>query len=226
MQRKLFQGTRLQRLYCGLAAVVLITCLPYPATAQRGTGVDVFGGYSYLRTDSTGSATTVGVDAANLQGWEISARAGLTPRLGLWASFSGQYGSPTGNVGRVAGAASGSRWYAFVLGPSYVAKRSDKIEFAIHAAGGVVRTTGGTLQLREPIVQPPPLFGPPVPPITSVKLGDDTSPALAVGGSLDVRLTDRLSWRVLHPELVVTFSPTRHFARLSTGLVFHLSRIR
>jgi len=226
MQRKLFQGTRLQRLYCGLAAVVLITCLPYPATAQRGTGVDVFGGYSYLRTDSTGSATTVGVDAANLQGWEISASAGLTPRLGLWASFRGQYGRPPGNVGRVAGAASGSRWYAFVLGPSYVAKRSDKIEFAIHAAGGVVRTTGGTLQLREPIVQPPPLFGPPVPPITSVKLGDDTSPALAVGGSLDVRLTDRLSWRVLHPELVVTFSPTRHFARLSTGLVFHLSRIR
>jgi hypothetical protein len=204
----------------------MVACLPYPAAAQRGTGVDVFGGYSYLRTDSTGSATTVGVDAANLQGWEISARVGLTPRLGLWTSLSGQYGSPTGNVGRVAGTASGSRWYAFLFGPSYVAKQSDNIKFALHAAGGVVRTGGGTLQLREPIVQPPPLFGPPVPPITSVKLRGDTSPALAVGGSLDVRLTDGLSWRVVHPELVVTFSPTRHFARLSTGLVFHLGRIR
>lgn len=207
-----------------LRSTLLIGFLQNPAKAQNTPVVDLFGGYSYLRTDRTGSATSVGVDGANLHGWETSVSVGLRERIGILSSFSGHYGDLTGNVGPVPGKAKSSSFYTFLFGPEYVVKRSPRVGIAVHVAGGIVRTGDARLELQQPLVPPPPLIGPEAAPITSIRIGDDTTAAFGAGGSIDIRLTDRLSYRIVKPELIVTFSPNRYFARLSTGLVFHLGR--
>jgi hypothetical protein len=69
-----------------LAGLVFVVSLS--ASAQDlGDKVELFGGYSYLRTDSPG---------ANLNGWELSGQYKLAPFFGAAADFDGHYGSPFG----------------------------------------------------------------------------------------------------------------------------------
>ena len=60
--------------------------------AQNATKVEIFGGYSYFGLGSTTSATTFGLDRANLNGWNAAAKFNVTPRIGVVADFSGHYG--------------------------------------------------------------------------------------------------------------------------------------
>lgn len=57
-------------------------------SARAQDKVEVFGGYSYLRTDNSPSA--------NLNGWEFSGQYKYADWLGGVADFDGHYGSPAG----------------------------------------------------------------------------------------------------------------------------------
>ena len=92
---------------------------------------------------------------------------------------------------------------------------------------GVARTSTLVLTLREPIQRPPDLFGNPLPPITKRTFASATTFAAFFGGSIDYRITDRLSYRIVQPELFLTRSGSmatgnwnQYNFRLSTGLVF------
>lgn len=52
-----------------------------------GDKIELFGGYSYMRTDSP---------STNLNGWEIAGQYKVTGWLGGVADFDGHYGSPGG----------------------------------------------------------------------------------------------------------------------------------
>jgi hypothetical protein len=68
--------------------VGLIFLVSLTAHAQdAGDKVELFGGYSYLRTDSP---------STNLNGWELSGQYKFAPFLGAVADFDGHYGSPFG----------------------------------------------------------------------------------------------------------------------------------
>jgi hypothetical protein len=68
--------------------VGLVFLLTLSAHAQAlGDKVELFGGYSYMRTDSPG---------ANLNGWELSGQYKFAPFFGAVADFDGHYGSPFG----------------------------------------------------------------------------------------------------------------------------------
>lgn len=66
-----------------LAGFVLFVC--FSAQAQGpGDKVEVFGGYSYMRTDDP---------SVNLNGWELAGQYKFTDWLGGVADFGGEYGS-------------------------------------------------------------------------------------------------------------------------------------
>ena len=58
--------------------------------AQDTPKVEVFGGYSHLRLTNDS-----GLEPADLNGWNASAKLNVTPRIGLLADFSGDYGQRT-----------------------------------------------------------------------------------------------------------------------------------
>jgi hypothetical protein len=69
-----------------LAALLLLASVSASAQALSDK-VELFGGYSYMRTDSP---------SYNLNGWEIAGQYKVTPWLGGVADFDGHYGSPNG----------------------------------------------------------------------------------------------------------------------------------
>jgi len=81
----------------GLLLGVLLTA-SISAGAQEK--VEVFGGYSYMRFNSS--------PGANLNGWEISGQYKFTDWLGGVADVDGHYGSPRGV---------GSSVYTYLFGP-------------------------------------------------------------------------------------------------------------
>lgn len=112
----------MRKLFCILFLVVVSSAA---VMAQDAPKTEVFGGYSYLRTDA-GLST----DKANLNGWNASATRYFTKNLGLTADFSGAYGSPS-EFSKVDTSA-----HNFLFGPT-VAVRSQKLTGFAHALFGV-----------------------------------------------------------------------------------------
>jgi hypothetical protein len=72
------------RRLCLVAGLILVVSL----SAHAQDKVEVFGGYSYLRTDNSPSFNT--------NGWELSGNYKLADWLGGVADLDGHYGSPRG----------------------------------------------------------------------------------------------------------------------------------
>jgi len=68
-----------------IAGVCFLLLLPLVAVAQEYPRAEVFGGYSYFRTNT---------DGVGLNGWNASVTGNLTSWLGIEGDFSGSYGSP------------------------------------------------------------------------------------------------------------------------------------
>ncbi|MGC1108213.1 MAG: outer membrane beta-barrel protein [Candidatus Acidiferrales bacterium] len=77
----------------------ILSLLPLTAHAQ---GLNLYGGYSYVRLDSS-------PNAANLNGWDASFTDNFVPAVGITADLSGAYGSING--------VSGSNFHTFLFGP-------------------------------------------------------------------------------------------------------------
>jgi hypothetical protein len=91
--------------------------------------VELFGGYSYLRFDSS--------PQVNLNGWEISGQYKITNWIGGVADFSGDYGSPFGVSSSV---------HTFLFGPqvswpSRVSPFAHVLFGGAHFDAGAVSTT-------------------------------------------------------------------------------------
>jgi hypothetical protein len=106
-----------------LVGLVLLASLA--ANAQGlGDKVELFGGYSYMRTNSP---------SYSLNGWELAGQYKVTDWLGGVADFDGHYGSPDGF---------NSSLHTFLFGPevSWPARVSP---FAHVLFGGAHITSGG-----------------------------------------------------------------------------------
>lgn len=73
--------------------------LPLVAHAQ---GLNLYGGYSYVRLDSS-------PNKANMNGWDAAFTDNFIPAVGVTADLSGTYGSVNG--------VSGSNFHTFLFGP-------------------------------------------------------------------------------------------------------------
>jgi hypothetical protein len=106
----------------------ILLMLPLAARAQ---GFNLYGGYSYLRLDSSPSAS-------NLSGWDFALTDNIIPAVGITADLSGAYGS-INNV-------SGSDFHSFMFGPQLrfpapVSPFVRALVGGVHVGGGGVSGT-------------------------------------------------------------------------------------
>jgi hypothetical protein len=159
----------------------------------------------------------------------------VTSRIGLLADFSGHYGqrgsrpltmynpAGPGELQQFERLPADMRQHTFLLGPEMRLLRRDHLSVNVRALMGVAHTNTLVLKYREPLQLP----GSSAPPITQKTFPSASALAASFGGSLDYHITDRLSYRIIQPELLLTCSAMMAKAswnqlnlRLSTGIVF------
>jgi hypothetical protein len=200
-------------LRCILLALALV--LPGALLAQSST---LYLGFSYLRA-YTGTST-ITPEPLNLFGWEAAYTVKIVPRFGITFDATGNYGPAT--TVAATGPAPGEiiptarttyEQHTFLLGPSITPLRSHAVSVGIHGLVGAGIAT--VPRVREPF------------PAFEVFPGNtETAFSAAVGGNLDVRITDHVDYRVLQPELLLTrFGNNFHRdLRASTGFTFSWGR--
>jgi hypothetical protein len=112
----------------------------------------------------------------------------ITPRIGLVADFSGHYGE------RGVGATSLNQFTppwrenTWLFGPEFQVLKAGRITVNARGLFGIANTNGLPASIAPRI-----LFA-----------LDNNRFAASVGGSIDYRVTNRLSWRVIQPEALIT----------------------
>lgn len=184
---------------------LLVGACPFASQAQDDVSLlEVFGGYSYLRTGS-------GYEQDS-HGWNASVSANITRHLAVKADFAGHYDNytvrnPINNINV------DTSLHTFLFGPQFNFRATERVNPFIHALLGAAHDIAKARQgnARATI--------------------EDTGFAMALGGGVDAKLGERVSWRVFQTDYLLTRyrNPFRvpvqkrnvnHF-RLSTGLVFH-----
>ncbi len=214
----------------GLLIAILALLVPSGAAAQGTPKVEIFGGYSHLGLTEQPRTQ---LKSAGLNGWNTSVKFNVMPRLGFLADFSGHYGErgripetiesllTPGQFQRVEAIPGSIDQHTFLFGPEVRLLRRDRLTVNVRVLMGVAHTSPLVLQLREPIrTRTGSISGP-------ISFPGASAFAASFGGSIDYRITDRLSYRIVQPELLLTRSGTaftgnwsQYNFRLSTGLVF------
>jgi hypothetical protein len=165
----------------GLLAAGLFLSIPSFAQEVNYPKAEVFGGFSISSaavssssTDPTTGLTTTTSLRESFMGWQASINGNVTHHLGIVGDFGGQYKT-------VAGIPLNS--YQFLFGPR-VMFRGPRITPFVHAMFGGVKEGAGSTTLT--------ILGTSVttPAVSSTGLG------MAMGGGLDVNVSDRFALRV------------------------------
>ncbi len=182
--------------------LLFVGLLPLAASAQDGPKGEIFGGYSYARSEGT-----------NLNGWEASGTGYFTDNFGIEADFSGHYRTTETTFPAVPPFTTTPQTirseysvYSFLAGPHVRFQEGRLAPFA-HAVFGASRASvdlSGT---------------------TLVSPDHDTGFAMAAGGGVDVELSDSVSVRLVQADYYMTrFGARLDGARISTGIVFTFGR--
>jgi hypothetical protein len=180
---------------------------------------NLYVGFSYLRSNP---AELVSNNRLNLYGWETGYTFKILPVFGITTDVTGDYGPATapvivggyGGQPIIRGIQTTYQQYSFLLGPNVVPVQSGIFSISLHAlAGGAVAAT--TLGRRN------------IPPFEAPANGGTQGAfSAAAGGSLDLRLTEHLGYRILQGEVLWTrFGATfQRDIRASTGITFLFGR--
>ena len=211
-------------------SVVVLMCASASALAQGTTSnehpkVEVFAGYSAL--GETGSrvinlAPNAGVSGDfEGQGFETSVIRNFNKHFGIKGDFSFHFNneSSRGPVTACSPVCTTvtqdfqlkTRVYNFLAGPEFKARNSTRFTPFVHALGGFAHTSA--------------TFTTPGPTHILFLRRNDSSFAMALGGGLDIRASQRVSFRAsmdYNPVFVNdSTTGTRDFFRLSLGILFH-----
>lgn len=197
--------------------LLLVTCavlsLPLSMMAQETPRAELFGGYSYLRTEGGGG----------LHGWNASVAANLNKWFGLVVDFSGHYDSssqtfsttfPDGTV--ITGESDFKRnAHTFLIGPRFSYREHDRLTpFAHVLVGGTRQHIETDTIIRGPVEQ-------------RFDFSDSNTRFVgSLGGGLDVKLTESIALRVIQADYQWTrlSGVTQDNARVSTGIVFRFGK--
>jgi opacity protein-like surface antigen len=187
---------------------VLLLGFSVMAMAQDVPAVEVFGGYSFLRVDTT---TTAGAPSGtvnlNMNGWDASVAFNGNKWIGFLADFGGYYGTLDTSYEYPQGVKS---WadisiYSVMVGPRITIRKGKCTPF-LQGLLGYAR-------------------------IKSLELGDvytENDFAMAFGGGVDINLNNRIAIRPVQMEYVTTKAGrTGDFAdhlRYSAGIVLKLGK--
>ncbi len=195
---------------------LLLLCSAAAVPAQLPFPVDLVSGFSYARIP----AESGGLTPAGLNGWHAAVKLNLRPRIGWVFEAAGGYGErrmmPFEFQPRetLPGAV---RQHTVLLGPEFKAFAGERWSVHARALIGAAYISNLRLPLKEPFVPAPGDA-----PITEFNIGKAKPVTGALGGSLDYRLSERISLRLLQAEMVVVSlgALNRRRLRLSTGVVF------
>lgn len=144
---------------------------------------EVFGGFSIASaavsssaTDPITGLTTTTSLRENFMGWQASVNGNITHHLGIVGDFGGQYKT-------VAGIPLNS--YQFLFGPR-IMFRGPRITPFVHAMFGGVKEGTGSFSFTDPISGT----------TTTIPGASSTGLGMAMGGGLDVNVSDRFALRV------------------------------
>jgi opacity protein-like surface antigen len=210
--------------------VVVLMCATASALAQDTTSnehpkFEFFAGYSALgetgsRVISLGPNASVGGDYQG-QGFETSIIRNFNKHFGIKGDFSFHFNNES-NRGPIAACTPvcttvtqdfqlKTRVYNFLAGPEFKARNSTRFTPFVHALGGFAHTSAT-------FTTPGPTH------IFSVKRNDNSF-AMGLGGGLDIRASNRVSFRAMmdyNPVFVHdSTGGRRDFVRFSLGLLFH-----
>ncbi len=143
----------------------------------------------------------------NLNGWNASISGNILPWFGIVGDFSGHYGAPSQFGFRIPGVNISS--HTFMAGPKLSYRDGGRLTPFAHFLIGAARA--GTSAFGFSL--------------------SDTSIAAAVGGGLDIKVSNSLAVRVIQADYLMTrfnaspdlfFSQRQNNARLSFGIVLRL----
>lgn len=181
-----------------LLALFFISLCPLFVLAQDVSAVEVFGGYSYLRTGNYDQDS---------HGWNTAVSVNLSKHFAVAADFAGHYDSYVKNNANV-----NTSIHTYLFGPQVNFRASERVNPFVHALFGAAhhRVTAKTATAKIPSSQ--------------------TGFGMALGGGVDIKLNDSISWRMFQADYLLTryndpfTAPLKrrniHNFRLSTGLVF------
>ena len=167
--------------------------------AQETPKLELFGGYSYLRADDVSSGS-------NMNGWNASVSGNTNDWFGVTLDFSGHYRKIDDRPETQARV----NTFIMAVGPRFAARRSERMTPFAHLMAGLGRS-GYRAQT-----------------IAGRFDGVHYSYLLVAGGGVDLKLGDRLAYRLLQGDYVLTHFAGRfeHQFRVSTGLVLRNGTVR
>jgi opacity protein-like surface antigen len=178
------------------------------AMAQDAPKVEVFGGFSFVKVDTSTAlkGTTFDWLDLNLKGWNGSIAINGNKWAGFVADFGGYYGVTVTNPSKpISGAWMDYRIQSIMVGPRITLSRGKASPF-VHALFGYagVRTSASHI------------------------VNSERDFAMAIGGGVDVNLNSRVAIRAVQLDSFMARTVlTGNFAknlRLSTGVVFKLGK--
>jgi opacity protein-like surface antigen len=206
---------------CSLAAA-----LAQGAKTDDYPKVEAFIGYSALgevnsRGIKFGSGAGIGANYATPTGFEFSVIRNFSNHFGLKADFSAHFSNEAsrGPITACTPACTTAtqdnqlktRVYNFLGGPEFKARNHTRFTPFVHALAGVAHTSA--------------TFTTTGPTFNFVLKKSDNSFAMALGGGLDIRATNKVSFRGsmdYNPVFVHdSTSGTRDLVRFSLGVLFH-----
>jgi opacity protein-like surface antigen len=164
--------------------------------AENTPKAEAFGGYSYFRASDP---TTI-----NLNGWNASITGNLTSWFGVVGDFSGHYGSPS--IFGFGVPLTDANQYSYLFGPRLSYRGSDRFTPFGHFLVGVSRASAGTSRGFRGF---------------DASLSD-TALAAALGGGVDIKMTDSIAIRAVQADYLMTrfLDDRQDNLRLSFGVVF------
>lgn len=183
-----------------LVALPVLLAVPSSALGEEFPKAEIFGGYSFFRAMDylpTYGFSYDGVGEMNLHGWEGSIAGNITEWFGIEGDISGHYGSPS--FRSISIPLVDVRLHSFMAGPKLAYRGNESVVPYAHFLIGAARAGIGAFG-----------FG----------LGDNGL-AAAIGGGVDIRLSDRVAVRAVQADYLMTrFEGYRqNNVRLSAGIV-------
>jgi opacity protein-like surface antigen len=202
-----------------MLTIVLLIAASSIGLSQSLPKAEIFGGYSYLRTDSE-DVGFVGFDAlgipptsgrrnsANLNGYNFAITGRFNDRIGIVGDFAGHFGNANLDVsqlGLTVRTRIKTQQFTFLAGPQIYLSKGKTRPF--------VRAMAGYARLNQSI--------------DDLGISDGVNSfAAAFGGGLDANLTENLSARIFQADFLLVrvdgggiASDNRKSLRISTGLV-------
>ena len=203
-----------------------LLCSAQSPTPDEHPKIEVFAGYSALGEANApginfGSNNHVSASYTSKPGFETSIIRNFSKRFGIKGDFSAHFNNESSR-GPIAACTPvcttvtqdfqlKTRVYNFLAGPEFKARNSTRFTPFVHALGGFAHTSA--------------TFTTPGPTHILFLRRNDSSFAMALGGGLDIRASQRVSFRAsmdYNPVFVNDSTVgTRDFVRFSFGVLSH-----